>query len=339
VHDEQTAQRRLVALFEDGEWITERRMRSPRRDRNSFVSANVLLTLDRCRVTAPDLREAMATARAHLRAYRLGHHAHYWPLRHGRSTIANSPFSRFRFMQLSPDADSTSISHLALPDPAAVAPILDDLAFYRARAPFRLPAYQAGLPGVSGSFLTWFPDRAACRQGKLETVDVGVDAHALWFLASASAGDAEGAAETLAFVSEVIRRGLILTHPFRVAPNYASPAVVLYLIARAAVWGGIPGLLDLRGACVAQLDRCPARSALERLCLAAARRLWGAPPGPGDQAITPDGRGTFYIAPMLSWPLQRWAALEGLAAHPATQVTFSSEAFEWALWLWLRTGT
>src|SRR5260221_6085871 len=210
----------------------------------------------------------MASAGAGLAAYRERHGGYHWPLRAGRSAMANAPpLWRHRWVEISPDADCTCLVQLARRDPGMDDAILEDLDFYRADGDrFRLPAFQRALPEVAGTFLSWFPERERCRRGKLETVDLGVDANILWYLGAVGRLDAPGAAETIRFVVEAVRAGLVLRAPFRVSMYYPNPAVLLYLVARAAVWGEVHALLALRAPLLEQLALCPAPSALDVLC-------------------------------------------------------------------------
>lgn len=307
-------------------------------DRNSFVTANIVLILEKAGV--PDDVAAMVdAAKRHLATYREGHRAWHWPLREGRSAMANAPpLWRHRFVEISPDADCTCLVQLARRDAGLDDAILDDLAFYRADGDrFSLPRFQKSLPSAKGSFLTWFPPRERCHSGKIETIDAGADANILWYLASIGRLDTPGAADTLAFLTGVVRSGYVLRRPFRVSMYYPDAAVLLYLIARAAVWGNIAPLLALRPILLAQLEQCPAATALQGLCRAAAIRLLGGPVSDADLP-RPDGLGALYVGPLLAWPLQRVAALEPLAASPATHIEFRSEALEWALDLSLGRG-
>jgi hypothetical protein len=330
---------RIKDLFAAGEWATTRSWIGRRADHNPFISSNILLILERCAAAAELAGEASA-ARSRLDAYREGHRYYHWPLTAGRSRLANAPLlGRLRLMELSPDADCTCLAHLARGDLTSAAEVAGDLACYRAQAPFRLPRFQEWLPAVAGSFLTWFPSRESCRPGKVETVDLGVDCNILWYLAAADRLATPGAAATAAFVAAAVRSGLLLNRPFVLSPYYPIPAVLLYLVTRAAVWGRVEALLALEGEVRALAGRCPAPSVLERLCLRAACAMWnGGDDGREGEVPLPDGRGAFYVAPLLAWPLQRWSALESLAAHPASQWRFGSEALEWALVLQLASG-
>jgi hypothetical protein len=336
-----TAEARLLALFQDGEWATDRAWLRRHRDQNPFMSANIVLILERCLTSDPALARAMGAAKRHLATYRHGHQAFHWPLRQGRSAMADAPpLWRHRWVEISPDADCTCLIQLARRDAGMDDAILEDLAFYRADGErFRLPAFQRSLPAVTGSFLTWFPPRAQCRPGKLETVDGGADANILWYLAARGKLDAPGAAETIAFLVEVVRHGLALRSPFRVSMYYPRPAVLLYLISRAAVWGEIRALLALRDQMLAQLAQCPTPSTLETLCQAAAARLWNDSSATRADLPIPTGQGAFYVGPLLAWPLQRFAPLASLAAQPLTQIGFRCEALEWALYLWLHQAS
>jgi hypothetical protein len=335
--DAGTAERRMTALFQDGEWISERVWLRRHLDRNPFMSANILLIIERCGTSAEALAPQMDLARARLATYRQGHRAYHWPVSGGRSAMANAPLLwRHRFVEISPDADCTCLVQLARRDAGMDEAILEDLAFYRADGErFSLPAFQRSLPAAAGSFLTWFPPKEHCHSGKVETVDAGADANILWYLGTIGRLDAPGAAETSRFLAEVVRQGLAIRAPFRVSMFYPRPAVLLYLICRAAIWGEVPALLALRTELLAQLARCPVRSTLEVLCREAAIRLWNASSGSGANLPAPNGADAFYVGPLLAWPLQRFAPLEGVAAHPATHIRFRCEALEWALYLWM----
>jgi hypothetical protein len=329
------AEQRLMALFHDDEWSSERTWLRSHADENPFMSANIALIVERCESSAVALTSMAQSARAHLATYREGHQAYHWPVSGGRSAMANAPaLWRHRWVEISPDADCTCLVQLARRDSGLDDAILDDLAFYRADDDrFRLPAFQRSLP-AAGSFLTWFPPKQRCHSGKLETVDAGVDANILWYLGTIGRLDARGAAESIRYLAEVVRAGLVLRAPFRVSMYYPKPAVLLYLISRAALWGEVLGLLALKSDLLAQLAECPVRSSLEALCREAAIRLWG---GASRASLpTPTGEDAFYVGPLLAWPLQRFAPLESLAAHPSTHIRFRSEALEWALYLWLQ---
>jgi hypothetical protein len=330
---------RLAALFADGEWPTERVLRRRAADRNPFMSANVALILERCGTLPEVLARQMAAARTRMTAHMDRHLVYHWPLEDGISRMSDAPFiGRLPFMQLSPDADCTSLVHLARHDTAHLDAVLDELVFYRALGPrFRLPAFQASLPGAAHSFLTWFPPRERCTDGKLETVDLGADCNILWYLAAHDRLGVPGAAQTLAFVTACVKEELILRQPFRVSPYYPSPAVQLFLLARTAVWGKVEPLRALTPELQRLIGGCPVRSTMDVLCRAAAAKLLGAS---GSYAIAvPDGHGAFYAGPLLMWPLQRWAALEPLAAAPRTHWAFRGEALEWALYCWLTAAS
>ncbi|MFI5208216.1 MAG: hypothetical protein ACHQU8_07730 [Gemmatimonadales bacterium] len=300
------------------------------------MSANIALILARCGGASATLAGVIESARSHLQAYRVGHQACHWPVEDGRSAMADAPLLwRHRWVEISPDADCTCLVQLARREPGVDDAILDDLAFYRLDGErFSLPVFQRSLPAAAGSFLTWFPPKERCHSGKVETVDAGVDANILWYLGTIGRLDAPGADETARFLEAVVRSELVMSAPFRISMYYPKPAVLLYLISRAAVWGDVPALLALKADLLAQLARCPARSSLERLCRESAIGLWGQ--RRSESPPTPTGEDAFYVGPLLAWPLQRFAPLEGVAARSWTQIRFRSEALEWALHLWLQ---
>jgi hypothetical protein len=304
------------------------------------MSANIILILEHMGVP-PALAPLVDAAKSQLASYRSLHRAWHWPVKDGRSTMANAPLLwRHRFVEIDADADCTCLVQMARRDPGLDDAIIADLTHYRADgARFRLPGFQRGLTGADGSFLTWFPPTAKCHPGKIETIDAGADANILWYLASIGRLDTPGAAETTAFLAAVLSQGLALADPFRVSIYYPSPAVLLYLISRAAVLGRIGPLLSLRDAAVSQLGRCPATSALDVLCREAAARLWGAGVVGDEYLPAADGRGSFYIGPLLAWPLQRLGPLRPAAENPLTHIRFRSEALECALRMSIENAT
>jgi len=331
------AAERLSRLFADGEWATRREWLRTRSDRNAFVSANILLILERCGTLPDALAHQAVEARRRLATYRVGHRAYFWPLAGTRSTMADAPpLWRHRLLVLSPDADDSALVQLVLKDAGFDDPLISDLATYRASPPrFALPAFQRHL-GAEHTWLTWFPGPERWHDHKLETVDLGVDANVLLYLGTIGRLDAPGTAETIAFVAESVTSGRVAREPFRVSLSYPRPVLLLYLVARAAAWGDVAALRALDGAIVDQLRTSRIDSTVELLCRETALRILGAPPM-ARSLPTPDGRGAFYVWPLLGLPLQRAPMLLPLAAAPVTHVRFTSEALEWALRLWLET--
>lgn len=333
---------RLVGQFDGSEWITLRRYLRVHRDRNPFVSANILAILNHCRITDSRLPRMIEAARAGLRQYQREHLVYHWPLRRdGLSMMADAPIlGRLPALALSPDADCTCVQQVALRQTEYLPAIFGELAFYRLdHQRFRLPRCQRMLPDATGTYLTWFPPRDRCRQGKIETVDLGVDANILWFLGEFGRLDAPGAKETMNLIGNALESDLLLRAPFSVSHYYANPAMLLYLISRALVWGKISALQACRQRILQLARRIPAVRVEEKVLMQAVGCFWKdaelMQPSVSAAEVIESHLPVFYIMPLLSPFMQRFAPLEGLARRPLFQMQFCSPALLVAIFLWV----
>ncbi len=339
--DQRRAEEYLLRCFDGREWMTWRKYWRYRRDFTPFSSANVLAILQHCRIDRPELHAAIRRCREHLPVYQQDHLTYHWPLQAGQSRIGNSRLlGRFEKFQLSPDADNTCLQQVALQSNQWLEEIREELIFYRVdQTRFQLTPVQRNLPDTEGSYLTWFPPRKFCRPGKIETIDLGVDANILWFLGRFDCLDTPGAEETIRFVRTAVSRELAIEKPFLVSQYYPFPVILLYLISRAAVWGKIEALYPLRATILGQLRKLAPRTALEWLCYQSVGLLWDAGDmlanAPALTAERLEQRDPFFVLPFLAPALHKRPELLPLARSPRFWVEFSSPAVKWAMRLWI----
>ncbi|HQV31220.1 MAG TPA: hypothetical protein PKV71_05055, partial [Calditrichia bacterium] len=334
----------LQRLFAEDHWPTTRRLVATREDPQPFVTANILAILRRTSLPGDIFDNLMKRTRPFLAGFQAGHRVYHWPLRNGVSAMANSRlWGRIPALRLSPDADNTCLQQLALREEKWYPAILEDLKYFRATSPpFRLPAIQAGFPRVEGSFLTWFPPMEQCRDPKLETVDLGVNANILWFLGETGQMETRGAAQTAALVRELTEEGFYRREPFLASPYYPLPAVLVYLLSRAIRWGNLRELEDLGPVLMRHAADIRPNSGFEWLCLANSAALWQSEALAAtwlDNALAhPRMLSPFYVAP-LAFPLaQRFTPFKAIAQSPLTHLKFESEALFWAMLFWQQSS-
>lgn len=332
---------RLNSLFVDNEWMTERCYLRRLVDNQPFVSANIITILEHCRLQDDTLLQNLIAARNGLKRYQKGHLTYHWPLIEGKSRMPNARFlGRLDALVISPDADCSCLQQIALQEHEMIPKVAEELIFYRLdNRRFRLPGFQAVLPETEGSYLTWFPPKSQCHSRKLETIDVAVDANILWFLGKFDMLDLPGCAETVNFLRAVLQTDLIRTAPYKLSQYYPYPAIILYLISRAIVWGKLKLLQDERTRILALADSVKPHSFLDRMSLAAVGCLWEEPALMEKYCFRYEPRemrqSPFYVWPIIAAPVQYWAPLETVARQGWTHMTFISEAFQLALMLWL----
>lgn len=313
------------------------RWRRPFTDRECFTNANIILTLRRCRWAASVAERMTEPVQNLINACRLGHLTYIWPLKRRRPTCFHSVLLG-RAVNYSPDADGSCLTRLVDRDEALARALAGDLARHRFdQVHFTLVQGQRRLrPFVDDTFTTWFPPYPRGRP-RPETADVVVDAHVLWFLSEYRLTDLEGVAATIHFIRWVVGSGLVIADPFLVSPYYPYPAVILYMLSRAIVWGGLAELKDCRPGILAAAERLDARSALDRLLLASVGCLWGDfelvrrhQEGLTEVDYPPEPifMGHFALG---TYP---WS-FDLLARRPWFQFTFSSPAWQWAVHLYL----
>lgn len=341
---------RLSVCFGGGEWRTVRRLwGTEAHDETGFVTANILSILRRCEVQTDALRACTDAAKAHLPLYQQGHKTYHWRLRNGYSLPSGTLWGRWKFFALSPDADNCALQQLALQQSEHTDILCRDLEFYRIDGKnFVLPHCQQALEklGASGTFLTWFPEPERLYSHKPETIDIGVQSNVLWYLAETDRLDTGGATETIEFIRRVVETELILTEPFLVSHYYPYPAVLLYLISRAAVWGDIAEMKSLRESVLKLERQVEAATQIDELCLLSVGVMWEDEslikkyqPALNESESGESNKppGAFYAASVaLPFALRfpKWKALEKFAANPVSHYTFESEAMNLALRLW-----
>jgi len=331
----------LNESFSEGEWPSCRFLRRNVRDRNAFFTANILGILDRCRIQDRRLLENMGFAKEKIKRYRRGHLTYFWPFSNGFSMIPNAPLlGRLRVAALSPDADDTCLSQIALREKAVVDRVVDELIFYRNDGSrFQLPKFQRDLPAAENTFLTFFPPREHCRPGTLETIDAGTDANILWLLGSFGLLSAPGARETINFIREVLSTDLIFTDTYKVSQYYPYPLVILYLVSRAVRWGGIHSLDTMKDRILFLTRRIPSRSAWDHLLCASIGMYWRSSSfaRPHVEALERIGLepAPFFTFSYLTWLAIRIPAFEVLARNLRTHFKFKCQALQMAMFLWM----
>ncbi len=331
----------LNESFSEGEWPSYRFLRRNVRDWNPFFSANIVGILDRCRIQDRQLQENMGIAREKIKQYRTGHLTYFWPFSNGLSVIPNAPlFGRLSVAALSPDADDTCLSQIALREKTVLDRVVEELVFYRNDGSrFRLPKFQHHLPSTENTFLTFFPPREHCHPGTLETIDVGTDANILWLLGSSGLFSVPGVRETIHFIREVLNTDLIFTETYKASQYYPYPLVILYLVSRAVRWGEIHDLDSMKDRILFLTSQMPVRSAWDHLLSASIGMYWRSPSfaRPHLEALEcmEFQPGPFFTFSYLTWLAIRIPVFEALARNLRTHFKFKCQALQLAMLLWL----
>ncbi len=341
IPDNNYIQNRITELFDGNEWISHRYYFRKIRDHQVFVSANILAILANCDIHNHLLKQQIDTCRKYLKTYQKDHLTYFWPLKNGRSVMPNSRLlSKMRMFDLSPDADVTCLNQIALSETNNIDKITDELIFYCVdNNNFRLPECQLELPEANNTFLTWFPDKKYCKNRKIETVDVAVDANILWFLTEFDRLNIKGCRETISFVENILKSDILINNPFKVSHYYPFVPVILYFISRAIVWGNIKQMLHLKDIILEIANKLTPQDNFQRLCLCSVFIYFGLKNEAQKLLENINFRkfetGTFYVAPFLAPLMLRMPILELLAKRPEFHVKFKSEALQWAMMLWI----
>ncbi|MCS6989617.1 MAG: hypothetical protein NZM06_08905 [Chloroherpetonaceae bacterium] len=333
--DDDFIERNLCALFDGEEWDSWRVLLHRVPEHNQFIAANILVILSRCDVRSPCLLKAIEAAKKSLLNYQIEHRVYHWRLKNGRSRPDNAPLlNALGLMTLDADADCSAFQALALDDSRHLDRLIEDLEFYRLdNRRFRLPDFQRkALPDAEGTFLVWFPPKGKCVSGKIEQLDVVVQAHLLWLLRKFNRWNCLGRKETTEFLKATLSGDLILRNPYAASPYYPFPLVILYALSRAIVWGELEELFELRNRVLTLTRQIRPTNDLERLCLMTIGKLWN------DR----DLRSAFPIESFVK--MKTGAFYAATNAHPNfewlsrsrwTRFEFHSEALQWAMLKWL----
>ena len=342
--DEEFIVQKLNLLFSRRGFDSNRLFIRKVRDQQPFFSANILAILNRCDIEDRRLIKNIEESKTTLAEYQNGHLAYHWPLKNGRSRVADSPvLGAINFFALSPDADCTCLLQMATRNKKIIDDIVDDLSFYRAdNINFTLPHFQKEIPGAENTFLTWFPPRESSRAKNLETIDITVDSNILWFLGEYDRLDIPGAAETIDFIKKILSTDIILNKTFELSPYYPFPLVILYHIARAIAWGKISSLYDSEDQIFQLAGQIEPKSSLDYLLLASIGYFLKKAELIESNLNSVFDRGIedkpVYVGPLLFPVAQRFRPVLWLAKYGFTQMKFSSESFQWAILLWLIQG-
>lgn len=139
--------------------------------------------------------------------------------------------------------------------------------------------------------------------------------------------------DSLTYLRSVVETGRYRREPFRCAPHYARPSLIIYHLARLMAAFAIPELEPIRSRLISGAQRELARAAnrLEKIVLTTALcRLGESPPRTSMTAIEKEfSTFHFFIAGLLTAYEQPW--LRQFASHPMTQMRWQCEAHCWAL--------
>ena len=330
---------RLIELYHRDGWVTKRRhpFGITFRERCSCYPLTVLLILQHCDVWQTDLAQISQEIIADLSRFRQRHLTYYWPLKDGQPTFFHSAILG-KALNMSPDADDSCLHQLVDPQPQFHDDLAEKLAECRVGTGQFVfsPAQKRRLPQADGSFMTWLPPPLAEGKYQLETVDLGVDGVVLSFLKSINRYDIPGVAETENAIRLTLDSDLILRDPFVVSPYYPNSATILYLLARAIVWGkleGLSGSLDR----IRMLARSiTPRNTLDILCLTSVGLLL-------DDAVLAQYIASLDISEGMKvdpyfighFGLGTFSWTFDLVRLPLMQFQSSSEALQWAMLLWI----
>lgn len=246
-----------------------------------------------------------------------------WPMYNFWQTTPEDRFfpngrllSHFRHFRLPEDVDTTAYIYLTQPhSPEDAARLKDRLVLdtngHRRSIRSTLPRYRH-LP----AYTTWL-----AQENMPLDFDVCALANLMLMIHAYALPQNAHDAATIHFITEVIRHGDHLRHPFRVAPWYADPALILYHVARLVACTDYDGLAAIRPRLATDARRLAetAPTVFHRiLCSTALLRL-GEPaaldayPDDLDDQL---GRFHFFVGSLLTavdHPVARWLApWEGL---------------------------
>jgi hypothetical protein len=333
----------LKSFFDRGEWQSQRRWIKTVQERQSFITANILTILDHCDIRDEELLGQMAAARTWLPRYQEGHRVYHWEMRKGKPRIPGAPIANATgWIGLSADADCSVVQNLACGRQDDVVPICDDLSFYRANCNnFIVPPYQDFNGLGRGTFLTWWPAKPTAEK-VLESIDIGVTANILWFLGVRQQQQTPGYSESVALLRFLLQDQKIWQNSMRLSYYYPKSVLLLFLISRAAIWGKIDEITDIKDVILARARTITAHSDFEYVLLAAIENFWGNTKQ-RDQLLEKINYkkpelSAFYIFPLLAPVALRWPAVLPFARAQILQADFVSEALLWSILLWLRSG-
>ncbi|GEM_PF-1462500 len=330
----------LILLREHGLWQSDRTIFKKKSDIQPFISSNILAILNHCQIDDQRLKFAIAETEMAIQKFQNGHLTYHWPLVGNEARIANSPIlKRLKFLSISPDADCSCLQQIVLNEEQNIKKLIDELIYYRLdNKKYILPRFQKELPCTEGSFLTWFPPKEAEENYKIETIDIVVDSNILWFLGKMGQLNIPGTHETIQFIRKILNTELIITKPLILSPYYPFSAGILYYLSRAIHWGNIIELMDYKRRIIELARKVKPENDLDRLFLASVGNYckekslitqnW--PLEDVNRSADP-----IYIGSLIMPIALRFSVFSKFMNYRIFNIEFSSQAFQYALTLWL----
>lgn len=251
----------------------------------------------------------------------------FWPTRPSQHFSNGYVFRHFDHFRIPDDIDDTAMVYLT------TQPSPDDLLWLKAKLPQHANGTDRQIRNTYadyrhlGAYSTWF--------GKNMGIDFDACAlsNILYCIYHYDLPRDQHDADSLAYLRSVVETGRYMTEPFRCAPHYARPSMIIYHLARLITAFAQPELESIRPLLVDGAQRELARviNRLEKIVLTTALcRLGESPPRISTTKIDEDfGRFHFFVAGLLTAYEQPW--LRQFASYPITQMRWQCEAHCWAL--------
>lgn len=252
----------------------------------------------------------------------------FWPTRPSQHFSNGYVFRHFEHFRIPDDIDDTAMVYLTTaPTPDDQRWLKDKLAQHangsqQQRIRNTYPDYRQ-----LRAYSTWF--------GKNMGVDFDACAlsNMLYCIYQYGLPRAEHDADSLAYLRSIVETGRYVSEPFRCAPHYARPSLIIYHLARLMAAFDIPELEPIRPRLIADGHRQLTQLAnrVEQVMLATALGWLGEPvPRINIEGIERDfDTFHFFIAGLLTAYEQPW--LRRFADRPITQMRWQCEAHCWAL--------
>lgn len=251
----------------------------------------------------------------------------FWPTRPSQHFPNGYVFGRFEHFRIPDDIDDTAMVYLTSPrTPADVAWLQTKLAQHANRTRLTIRNTYADYRDLR-AYSTWF--------GKNMPIDFDACAlsNLLYCLLHNNVTPDVHMADSLRYLRGVVVSGRYVAEPFRCAPHYARPSLIIYHIARLMAAFDVAELAPIRPRLIADAWRLlgAATNRLERIVLATSLlRLGETPPAVDLAHIEQDfAQFHFFIAGLLT--AYEYPVLRRLAARPLVQMRWHCDAHNWAL--------
>lgn len=307
-----------------------------RRDTNVFFTAITVFTLQNLRKHVPPGTQALidqiqqrATGAYPAFQNKDGLETYnFWPTRPSRHFPNGYLFHRFEHFRIPDDIDDTAMVYLT------TSPSLETQIWLKSKLtqhangsqPQRIqntyPEYRA-----LRAYSTWF--------GKNMGVDFDACAlsNMLYCIYQYELPRDQHDTDSLTYLRFIVESGRYRTEPFRCAPHYARPSLIIYHLARLMAAFSIPELESIRPRLVtdAHKELAKATNRIEQMMLATAlMRLGESAPAMSLDNLEPDLNAFhFFIAGLLTAYEQ--PLLQRFADRPIVQMRWYCEAHSWVL--------